>query len=441
MPDSPRQLRQHLNADAIIDTLGERFATLPDSRVKPTVTLSDALMSGFALFALKDPSLLAFDQRRQEPHSNLHTVYGIGQVPCDSQLRDILDPVDPQFLRPCFTDLFRHLQRGKALEPLAFFEGHYLLSFDGSGYFSSQKIHCRHCLEKHHRNGSVTYHHQMLAAVLVHPDFREVIPLMPEPILKQDGNTKNDCERNAAKRFFAAFRGDHPCLPVIATGDGLTANAPLIRDLGSHHIRFILGAKPGDHTFLFQQLETGVASGQTQVVTWWDATTKTLQHFRWLKQVPLNEANPDVFVNVVEYWEIKDNQVTFHGSWVTDLAVNEATVEAVMRGGRARWKIENETFNTLKNQGYQFEHNFGHGEQHLSVVFGVLMLLAFLSDQIQQLCCTLFQAVWKRAGSKRQLWDDMRHLFHVFAFGSMRELYETLLRGFAKQKPVLLDDT
>ena len=156
--------------------------------------------------------------------------------------------------------------------------------------------------------------------------------------------------------------------------------------------------------------------------------------------MPLNGANADVLVNVLEYWEIKERRVTFHGSWVTDLEVSAATVELLMRGGRARWKIENETFNTLKNQGYQLEHNFGHGQQHLSVVFGVLMLLAFLSDQMQQLCCALFRAAWHKKGSKRQLWDEMRHLFHAFVCGSMRELYETLLRGFAKQQPVLLDD-
>jgi hypothetical protein len=441
MSNSPPQLRKHLNADALIATLRQRFATLPDSRVQPTCSLPDALMSGFALFALKDSSLLAFDQRRQEPNSNLHTVYGIGQVPCDSQLRTILDPVDPELLRPCFTDIFRHLQRGKALEELAFLDGHYLLSFDGSGYFSSQKIHCPHCLEKRQRDGTVTYHHQMLAAVLVHPDFREVIPLMPEPILKRDGDNKNDCERNAAKRFFAAFRRDHPSLSVIATGDGLTANAPLIRLLNGHDIRFILGVKPGDHAFLFQKMETAFATGQSQSVTWSDAASNTTYHFRWLNQVPLNEANPDVLVNLLEYWEIRAGEVTFHGSWVTDLELHEPTVWLIARGGRARWKIENETFNTLKNQGYQFEHNFGHGERHLSVVFGVLMLLAFLSDQTQQLCCTLFRAVWAKAGSKRQLWDEMRHLFHSFAFTSMRELYEAMLRGFAKQKPVLLDDS
>ena len=86
-----------------------------------------------------------------------------------------------------------------------------------------------------------------------------------------------------------------------------------------------------------------------------------------------------------------------------------------MRGGRARWKIENETFNTLKNQGYNFEHNYGHGEQNLSVVFAMLMMLAFLVDQTQQLCCALFQAVWAKLGSKRLLWERMRALFYDYA--------------------------
>jgi len=74
-----------------------------------------------------------------------------------------------------------------------------------------------------------------------------------------------------------------------------------------------------------------------------------------------------------------------------------------MRGGRARWEIENETFNTFKNQGYHFEHNYVLGGKHLAVVFAMLMMLAFLVDQTQQLCCTLFQSVWKKLGSKGDL--------------------------------------
>jgi hypothetical protein len=403
--------------------------------------LADTLMAGVALFALKDPSLLAFDERRQDPNSNLYTIYGIDRVPCDSQLREILDEVAPSSLRPCFTDVFRQLQRGKALEAFVFFEGHYLLAFDGSQYFASNTIHCPQCLEKHHRNGTTTYSHQMLSAVLVHPDHREVIPLMPEPIVKQDGTTKNDCERNAAKRFFPKFRAEHPHLPVIALADGLSANAPQIRELQDHNIRFLLVAKPGDHTFLFQHLETAFAAGQTEVLTQWDPHTNTVYHYRWLPGVPLNEANPEVLVNVVEYWEIRDGKTVYAGSWVTDLEVRPENVAVLVRGARTRWKIENETFNTLKNQGYHYDHNFGHGEKHLSVVLALLMLLAFLVDQTQQLCCALFRAAWEKAGSKRQLWDELRHLFHAFLFQTMAELWEAIVRGIDKQKPVLLDDS
>ena len=139
-------------------------------------------------------------------------------------------------------------------------------------------------------------------------------------------------------------------------------------------------------------------------------------------------------VNFIEYWEIGPDKVQ-HFSWVTDLRVSKRNVYKLMRGGRARWKIENETFNTLKNQGYHFEHNYGHGEQHLSVVFAMLMMLAFLVDQTQQLCCALFRAVWTKLGSKRLLWERMRALFYDYQLGSMRELFEALFYGFKKSRP------
>ena len=145
-------------------------------------------MSAFAMFSLKSPSLLAFDKERAE--GNLRTIYGIERVPCDTQMRERLDPVSPEALRPLFQSIFRQLQRGKALEPMAFLDGHYLVALDGTGYFSSKQIHCASCLHKVHRNGSITYYHQMLGAAIIHPDVREVIPLMPEPIVQQDGDAK-----------------------------------------------------------------------------------------------------------------------------------------------------------------------------------------------------------------------------------------------------------
>lgn len=434
-------VRKHLNADALRELLRERFEKIEDPRVNPDISLADALMSGFAVFALKDPSLLAFDERREDPASNLHTVFGIGRVPSDSQLRQILDEVEPSSLDPCFTDVFRQVQRGKGMDAYRFLGNHYLLSFDGTGYFSSNKIHCPNCQVKHHKNGTVSYSHQMLSAVLIHPDLAEVIPVMPEPINKQDGQQKNDCELNAAKRFFPAFRLNHPQLKVIAVGDGLTSNAPLINLLRLWDYGFILVAKPGDHTFLFKKMEEAFIAGKAKVLTLDDADTGTLHHFRWLNQVSLNESNLDVVVNFLEYWEVgKDGKIQVF-SWVTHLELTEENVWDVMRGGRGRWKVENETHNTLKNQGYHYEHNFGHGKKHLGVIFALLMLLAFLVDQVQQLCCSLFRAVWEKLGSKRRLWDEMRHLFHSFAFVSMRDLLEAMLRGIVKQKPVLRDSS
>jgi hypothetical protein len=148
--------------------------------------------------------------------------------------------------------------------------------------------------------------------------------------------------------------------------------------------------------------------------------------------MPLNKSNTDLLVNFVEYWEISKDR-TQHFSWVTDFTITKLSVFAIMRGGRARWKVENETFNTLKNQGYHFEHNFGHGEQHLSVVFAVLMMLAFSVDQIQQLACELFQAVLKKKGSKKRLWEEMRALFHTLEFLSMEQLFKAILYGYKAQ--------
>ena len=112
-----------------------------------------------------------------------------------------------------------------------------------------------------------------------------------------------------------------------------------------------------------------------------------------------------------------------------------------MRGGRARWKIEKETFNTLQNQGYHFAHNYGHGEKHFSVVFAVVMMLAFVVDQTQQLCCALFQAVWVKLGSKRLLWERLRALFYDDAFASMRQLFEALWYGFKQASPLVTLDS
>src|SRR2546425_8790797 len=430
--------RKHLSADALFHLVRSGFATIPDPRCDDgDISLTDALMSAFAMFSLKAPSLLAFDKERAE--GNLHTIYGIERVPCDTQMRERLDPVSPESLRPLFKSVFRQLQRGKALEEMVFLDGHYLVALDGTGYFSSQTIHCASCLHKVHRNGSITYYHQMLGAAIIHPDWREVIPLMPEPIVQQDGTAKNDCERQAAKRFIAKLRQDHPHLPFIVTEDSLSSNAPHIETLHEYGCHYILGIKEGDHASLFQQVQAAAEAGGVTSYERHDRAAGLVHRFRFVNDMPLNDSRADVRVHFIEYWEVSLDKEQ-HFSWVTDLRVTKANVYKLMRGGRARWKIENETFNTLKNQGYNFDHNYGHGEQHLSVVLATLMMLAFLTDQTQQLCCALFRAVWEKLGRKRLLWERMRALCFAYALEAMRQLLEALFYGLSKARPYVGSD-
>ena len=417
--------RKHLSAAGLLSEARRLFAKIPEQS-GCDIALVDHLMSGLALFGLKYPSLLQFenDRREEAARANLKALYGIERAPSDTRFRERLDELDPQHLRPLYKALLAQLQRGKGLEGFAYLDGHYLLSLDGTGYFSSSTIHCPQCGEKHHRNGTITYYHQMLGAVLVHPDRSEVFPLAPEPILKQDGARKNDCERNAAKRLLTDLRREHPHLKLIVIEDGLASNAPHIRQLQALDLRFILGAKQSDHTLLFDWV---AATPQTAEATFTDE--KGFRHrFRYLNGAPLNDANFDLEVNFLEYWEHAPDGTVTHFSWVTDIPIHDNNLMTLMRGARARWKIENETFNTLKNQGYHFEHNFGHGNNHLSTVLMHLMMLAFLIDQIQQHGCRLFQAALTAAQGKTRLWRKLRSRFDLCLIPDWETLYRSIIQ-------------
>ena len=335
--------RKHLSADALFRLVHTGFDHIPDYRpADADISLTDALMSAFAMFSLKSPSLLAFDKERAE--GNLHTIYGIKRVPCDTQMREILDPVVPKSLRPVFQSVFAQLQRGNALEPMVFLDGCDLLALDGTGYFSSKTMHCASCLHQGHRNGTITYTHQMLGAAIIHPEVRAVIPLMPEPIVKRDGTSKNDGERHAAKRFVSRLRHDHPHLKCIITEDSLSSNAPHIETLHAHHLHSSLGGTEGDHAWLFAQVRAAEHAGRVTSYERHDRAAGLVHRFRFVNDVPLHASNTDVRVNFIEYWEHRRDQVQ-HFSWVTDLRVSTRNVFHLMRGGRARWKIEHETFN------------------------------------------------------------------------------------------------
>lgn len=431
---SPVGIRKFLSADGLMSVVrrGIGESTLPEYK-RATYSWTDCIMSGLAVFGFKMPSLLQFENAQaDEPmiRRNLRTLYGVQSAPSDTQLRARLDVVDPKHLRKHFKKIFAYLQRGKALESYRYLDGHYIVSVDGTGQFSSKSVHCENCCEKHHRNGDTTYYHHMLGAVLVHPNHKEVIPLAPEPIVKGDGTTKNDCERNASKRLLTDLRREHPHLKVLVVEDSLASNFPHLSLLDSLKMNYVIGAKRGDHKYLFNWIENMAATIHHHV-----DDNGTEHEFHCYANVPLNDANYDYRVNVIDYYETKPNGKTLHFTWVTKLEVTAENVYQIMRAGRSRWRIENETFNTLKNQGYNFEHNYGHGYKNLCSVMSMLMMLAFLVDQVQQLCCRIFQKARKHCGAFQVLFESARTLIKHGIWESWEDLLKYIGDPLSRPPP------
>ena len=159
------------------------------------------------------------------------------------------------------------------------------------------------------------------------------------------------------------LRREHPHLKAIIVEDALASNGPHINHLKNKGFRYILGAKPGDHERLFRWFDASETKESWKVR---DKKTGTVHHYEWDIGLPLNDANFHLKVNMLKYKETNKKGEIKRFSWVTDLPLDRDTVTLIMRAGRRRWAIENETFKTLKDRDiYNFEHNYGHGKKEL----------------------------------------------------------------------------
>lgn len=425
--------RKHLCIPGLLSRIQYQYKKIPDTAQKSNKhDLVDCLMSGVALFGLKYPSLLQFNEGANSLAHNLEHLYGVKRVPSDTSFRERLDPVEATELQRGITRIVAQLQRGKVLECYRYLNDYCLVAIDGTGYFSSHEIHCDNCCVKNHRDGTKTYYHQMLSAVIVHPDHRQVFPLMLEPIQKKDGIKKNDCEHSALKRLLVNLRKAHPHLKLMVTLDGLYADSVIIQLLKSLDIRFTITANEKDLKYLHgfyhaSEKETHFVKREKRDIL-----------LSWANTLPLNASSPDVFVNMLtaeEKIHQKKKIILQKFAWITDITIQTSIAENIMKGGRARWQIENETFNTLKNQGYHFDHNFGHGYQNLNVVMAYLMFTAFLIDQVQAFCCHHFKAALKKLKRITYLWNRMRNYFITFSIDCWEDFY-TILASDPKKIPI-----
>ena len=411
--------------DFLIKKVWDELNKIPEHRAdNKSYDLIDCLMGSFAMFSLKDRSLLSFRQKYAERSANLNRVYQLKSIPVDSALRSAIDGVQPSDLQRIFPEMIEELYKRGVLQKRKVLSGqYYLVAGDGTQHYCSCSKCCPHCLVREHRNGTKSYYHQMLAAVLLHPEDASVFPVACEPIVRQDGSCKNDCETNAGKRLLPQIRA---CLPkdkyakILLTLDALYGTGPFIKCLKDQAINYMIRIKEG---FVKLQAQRLRQAGKLKARKWQKGNT--IYWIEYTNGLILNGSHPDIETNYIRYTELdaQTGEIIFDAEWITDIKITYWNCLELSQCGRKRWKVENETFNTLKNQGYNFKHNYGHGKQYLTSNFALLTFLAFLIDQISQQLDIDFQKAWKKCKSKVELWIDIRKTFDFFPATSMGAIY------------------
>jgi len=416
-----------MKIDKLIGLARTGFKKITDSRKNNlSYELTDLLSTAFAMFSLKDSSLSSFREQYSVRADNLKRVYGIEILSGDTALREGLDVVNPSELQRLFKPYHELLSKEGVTKNRYVLGDHVVISIDGTQNYCSGKHNCPHCLEKKHRNGETTYYHQLLGAVAVHPNESTVFPVACEAIIKQDGSTKNDCELNASKRLIPQISEILNDEKVITVFDALYCNGPHIKGLEDANMRYIIGTK--GNTYVDVQVAKLKKAGKMQSYSWHESGKRFTAYFK--NNLILNGKHQGISTNYFEVTEIdaKTRKQTFYSTWITDIYITQDNVKELVEIARSRWKIENETFNTLKNQGYHLEHNYGHGKKNLATNFAILTFLAFLTDQIAQHLDTDFQAAKKVGKTFKSLWEKVRSIFYLLPVKSMNAIYRFIIR-------------
>jgi hypothetical protein len=357
----------------------------------------------------------------------------MSKIPGDSQIRAMLDLVAPEQFDPAFDAALEELRRAEGLGLFTRLDGHVLIALDGTEYHRSAKVHCRHCSTRKRSGGATEYFHSLLAASLVAPGHNRVLPLPPEFVVPQDGSDKQDCESRAARRWLAKHGARYAALKPVYLGDDLFSRQPMcaaVREAGGH---FLFVCKPSSHPAI-EEFRFGIETPQlTREIK--RGKQRALCRYRWLCDVPLRGDAEAMTVNWLSIEILSPaGEIKYRNSFITDLPVGPDNVAELAACGRARWKIENESFNTLKTKGYHLEHNFGHGKAHLAAVLVALNLLAFAVHAVCGAAAALWAAAMQKAGSRQEFFQRLRSMTTYLIFPSWDDLLGML--AFARPPPL-----
>jgi len=422
--------------DNLIGELSDCFEKLPDYRqgVNTRYEIKDAAVSAFSVFFTQSASFLASQRllQKRTGKNNLFKLFGVGRIPTDTQTRNLLDTLEPALLYDLFPYALKTLGEKVGLKDFESQAGQILISTDGTETISSQKISCQNCSHRELRNGETQYFHSAILPVIVKSGNSSVLPLSPEFMTPQDGHEKQDCERAATKRWVKRNTDMLKGWRYTMLGDDLYSNQPLCETFLEAELNFILVCKPDSHKELYKTVDFLAKNGLVAEVEerHWNGRYYEKHIYRFANEVALRQEDP-LLVNWFEVIIINEDtgKEDYHNSFMTNRKVSITNVVALVQDGRTRWKSENETNNTLKNQGYHFEHSFGHGEEHLANFLATLNLLAFLLHTLLNLLDEQYQRLRKELVTRADFFNDLRALLRYMVFESWDDLMIFMLRA------------
>lgn len=421
--------------EAVIGEFRQVLSSLPDNRrgKNSRYSMADAGLSAFSVFFTQTASFLGYQRAMatSKGRSNAGSLFGVHQIPSDNQIRSLLDGVSPECVYPMFTAILTRLHGRGYLDAFRSVSNTLLIALDGTEYFSSTQIHCPKCSTRVLKTakGEVTqYFHSVLTPVVVCPGRSEVFPLEPEFVVPQDGHDKQDCENAAAKRWLRTYGERYSPWRVTLLGDDLYCCQPLVKVLVDQHLNFILVCRPTSHKTLYEHLE-GIELPTVEHQQWRGKRYETWC-YRYLNQVPLIDDDEALLVNWCELTITRaDGHITYKNAFATHFHITDETVVEIVEAGRTRWKVENENNNTLKTKGYNLEHNFGHGQQHLAAVLATLNILSLLFHTLLGVLDTQYQRLREQLGTRKTFFNDLQALTRYMYFQSWDHLLAFMIDG------------
>ncbi len=419
--------------------------TIPDSRIGSNVryNISDAALGAFSVFFMQSPSFLAHQMKMEKSggDSNARSLFQINSIPSDNQIRNILDPIDPEHITQMFDFVFVGLLSTGYFEHYRSINKNILIALDGVHYFTSSKIHCSQCNKKHHKSTDKTsYFHSAITPVIVAPGNPNVISLTPEFLSPQDGHDKQDGEHAAAKRWFIKHSSKYKDLGVTILGDDLYAHHPLCKTILDKGLNFIFTCKPDSHLTLYEEInDPNGAANKIHTLQFTRTKGKKapkiiIDTYRFVNRVPIRRGKDALLVNWCELITTdEDEQIIFINSYITNHEITIANVVDIIKSGRTRWKIENEHNNTLKNHGYNMEHNFGHGKKYLSQLLLTFNLLAFLFHTVLNVMDDKYKLLREKLPTRKIFFEHIKALTTYMFFNNWDTLLQFMLDGLEKK--------